>query len=460
MTAKTNPDRKTEGTLPGVAIRYLDGTEARRELAALRRAAYVEERGFLPEADLFTSNDDVGTHVALIDEASGKLIGTTHIALAEETDFPRHSGLAPSVLAKSVLSSRTCVDPDFRGRGYIVYLLYLALRWARMQGRTQLVGYVEEGEPPAARLLSMRSMRNVPPRTVRGSQADYTVVPVWQRLDVALDLAFKKLPRGLKTYVTNELFVDELAALVERNLQRFYMNPWFVKAREKKLTKAQYVEGVCNLHLYVRWTTRLLARVAGITADRDLRKHFLAHLNGEIDHEVMLEKDLAVLGFDVEFVKATMAPDPSIYSFMAVQQSLVAFEQDPALFLMAPLVAEALSANLTDDFIASLEQNIASWGVERPKAAMTFLRSHVYTDGGEDGHWAAVKRILAGRLVDEAAMQKALCLVEAMFQQHEQAYRSFMTTIDLEAAPSAHAPHLATQGLPTVAPRVAEEVAG
>ena len=187
------------------------------------------------------------------------------------------------------------------------------------------------------------------------------------------------------------------------------------------------------MHPLIRETTRLLGLAVGISHNQELRNHYISHLKGEIDHEKMLEKDVSQLGYDVQYLKNSFVPNSDIYNFMNIQRSLLAFDRDPELFLVVPLVAEGLSANLSSEFISDLKDCIASWGVENPKSAMTFLKSHIHTDGGIDGHWVAVKNQLKLCLTSENRLKQANLLLETCFKSHTRATESYMEHIGLSA---------------------------
>src|SRR5690606_5010002 len=106
--------------------------------------------------------------------------------------------------------------------------------------------------------------------------------------------------------------------------------------------------------------------------------------------------------------------------------------EDPILFLIAPLVAEGYSAKMGREFLRALEECIASWGIEVPARAMSFLKSHIHTDGGEAGHWEAVKRSIAGRIKDERTHQRALSLAQALNSTMTAAYESYTDDARIE----------------------------
>lgn len=259
----------------------------------------------------------------------------------------------------------------------------------------------------------------------------YFVVPAHGTVSQWACRAFEAMPRGLKNLVRHTLMPAELVETARAEIFEFYENPWFKKIYAGSLTLNEYGRAIANLHQYVRWTTRLLAQITGQTDDPELRAHFIDHLGGEIDHERMLEADLRGLGWDVDWVMNRMAPDPDILNFMSVQQSLVSFERDPVLFLMVPLVAEGLSGFLTQEFIDALDRCMHSWGIQNPRSVTKFLRSHIHTDGGDDGHWAAVEKAIAGRIRDEAHHQRALSVIHAVSRSMKRAYANYVAVPDL-----------------------------
>jgi hypothetical protein len=425
-------------------VSFHKGGAVPAKLLEWRRQTFVHERRYLTESDLTSENDAKGWHI-LVESADGKtVLGATHIMLAEESDFAAHSGIDARLLTNGVHSSRTFVHPDARHRGYFSLLFYLGMRWARMQGRTMYYGYIEEGEPPFRKMVGPDYLGGVPPRRVVGSDgSDYQVLAVCGSVDYAMHRCYRTLSKGLKEFVNASLMPEEIEHTILAGIENFYMNPWFQQVYAGTASRRQYAAVLANLHHYVRWTTRLLGRIIAETPCAELRGHYLEHLTGEVDHERMLEHDLEALGCDVEYLLEVSAPDPGIVNFMSIQQSLAAFERDPVLFLVVPLVAEGLSAFMAPEFLTALERCIASWGLERPRSAMTFLRSHVHTDGGERGHWQAVRNVLARRLDGERMMQRALAFATALLDAQRQTYTNIAKIVDLRQ----HQPQQAFAGL-------------
>lgn len=291
-------------------------------------------------------------------------------------------------------------------------LLYLALQRARVWRRTLVVA--EPG--PLADLLDMSLGTSTHLRA--------------QYLDLALHRLFAALAPADRARIADR-FVAETLATVARRGREFADNAWCRAVREDRLERAQYVAALANTHLYVRWTPRLLARAIAVSDDEPLRDHFYRHLRGELKHERLIEADLRYLGADVDFVARAMAPAPATLAFMALQESMIGFHQDPAGFLAAPLVAEGLAARVEPDFLARLAANVRRWGYPEPARALRFLASHARADGGDDGHFARNAAALARLVRDDAAQQRLLSAVHLAADAFTRSYDAYAEHFDL-----------------------------
>jgi hypothetical protein len=158
---------------------------------------------------------------------------------------------------------------------------------------------------------------------------------------------------------------------------------------------------------FVKWTTRLLASVISVTDGSALRRHYIKHLSGVIDHERLIENDLRHLGGDLDFVKHHLAPSRHIRKFMSVQESVASFHRDPRLFLAIPLTIEGMSGRLSKEIGEGLAACVKKWGFD-PAKATTFLSSHVVTDGSEDGHWIQTARMVKKHIRDDNSLRNFL----------------------------------------------------
>jgi thiaminase len=196
----------------------------------------------------------------------------------------------------------------------------------------------------------------------------------------------------------------------------FNQGPWCSAIRNGKLTKRQYISTLYNLHAYVQHTTRLCARAVAHSSDLELRNNYIEHFKGEINHEVLIQKDLMSLGEDMDYLKKQHLPNLETKAFMVLQESTIGFYQDPVMFLACPFVAEGISANFADELLEGLEKCIQKWDIKNPEHAMRFLNSHVKFDGGDEGHWKAVIDIVPQYMKNEHDMQKFIAT--AQFAMH------------------------------------------
>jgi hypothetical protein len=361
---------------------------------------------------------DGSTTIQLRDAVSGAIAASIRTIAAERSDFAPLAGIRNQDLSYSLFAGQIRVDgPDAEGMRTLLF--YLALRHTRMSGRRFLIASLDAN----AFELKVAAFEAIP-------NAPTTFITEIQR---SAYKAFEALSEEAKAWAAEHLLTQELEATVKARCADFYGNAFFKSIFDGTITKNQYIESVANNHQFVRWTTRLLGRIVGITEDRVLRRSYIEHLGGEIDHELLLENDLRHLGADVEWVKTVMVPNVDIHQFMCVQESMNAFHQDPMLFLAVPFSIEGITAHMSQEFMEQLKRCIASWGIERPSAACTFLASHIEYDGGDDGHWEASRRMFQRFLRREQDLQRVLNVVHMVMNAVGRAYESYVAVPDLTA---------------------------
>jgi hypothetical protein len=300
--------------------------------------------------------------------------------------------------------------------GLIGPLLYLALRRARIWGRTTVAAAV-----PLAGVLG----KHLALEPVDGGAELHA-----QRIDLAIHRAYAaSSPTGQQ--LCREHMLPEALAIFARHARRFHHTSWARAVRSRRLAQAQYVATLANTHQYVRFTPRLLARAVAISEDEALREHFLRHLDGERRHHELIEADLRYLGADVEFVRERMSPAPATMQFMLVQESMVAFYRDPILFMAAPFVAEGLAAAVGPELLGALVDNIRAWGHDEPQRATRFLRSHVHLDGGDDGHFARTCAVIAQHVRDETIHQRFLTVVQLAAEAFHRSYDAYVDDLSV-----------------------------
>lgn len=313
-------------------------------------------------------------------------------------------------------------------------VLYAAARRARIEGATQIAAHVCDPHRAVTGTLGLVALegRDWPVQAL--DQRSRSLVPAAARLDVAIDRAWRAFAEVRDEALDPQWFIEEIEETIERWLEDIYARGFFRAIFEGTLTREQYVYAASNMHQFVRWTTRLLGLAVGSSHDRPLRDHYLGHLSGEVNHEIIIERDLAHLGVDVGYVVERMPPSPHTRQFMAVQESLIGFHHDPITFMASPLAAEGIASHLTPAFVDALERAIASWGVPEPRKAMMFFTSHVHTDGGEDGHWESTLAILRRHLTSETVAARFLATLRSSQSALTGAYDEYVEHVGGVAA--------------------------
>jgi hypothetical protein len=359
------------------------------------------------------------TRVSFIDESDAE-IASAIVSPAEATPFQAASGLTDDSLGNSVLISDVVCATGGDSNGATPAILYLALRRARIWGRATVIGLIDDSAPEAD-LLRLERLEDV-------GIAGTPLIVGAQRLDLAIDGCWQSADK--KTRATlRTLFVDEAVETLERWVKQFFTSKWFQTLYADRLTREQYILTLSNLHQFVRWTTRLIGRAVAHSHDRELRNHWLHHLQDEINHELIIEKDLKNLGADPQYVVERMPPHPWTLQFMGLQESLIGFHGDPVLFMASPFVAEGYGARLDKHFLDALEASARRWGVSNPKLVTSFYSSHINYDGGDDGHWALTRNILNRCLIDDAHLQRFLTIVRAAADATERGYTAYVSDL-------------------------------
>ena len=344
----------------------------------------------------------------------GRALACVTVCPAELEDL---RGRAPQQLRHTaLLRELDADDPELLGP-----LLYMALRRARIWGRRTVAATL-----PAVGVIGER-LALEPVDGESGLQA--------QRLDLAIHRAYASCDADGQRLCREHMLPEALAIFAD-HARRFHQTAWARAVRGRRLARAQYVATLANTHQYVRFTPRLLARAVAISDDEHLREHFLRHLDGERRHHELLEADLRYLGADVDFVRERMSPAPATMQFMLVQESMVAFYQDPVLFMAAPFVAEGLAAAVGPELLEPLIENIRAWGHNEPQRATRFLRSHVHFDGADDGHWAQTCAIIARYLRDEGTHQRFLAVVQLAAEAFHHSYDAYVDDLSVFSPPA------------------------
>ena len=425
--------------LEDVDITIYEGSDLPDDAKQLRTSIYSSEMGYLTDKTCFNSWDELGAHIVVRTGKDRKAIACGHVYPAETGEFADHSGLAKEQLETGVMMTRVMTHPDFRGQGLIKLVLYACAKQGRAWGRNRMFCFALRGEKPTMQVLKYQWLPELNVRTIRGTaNSVHRFHPATQRLDIAIRRSWDMMPAKLQASVVKSgIIADELVNVAETRIEQFFKNQFFKTIYGQDLSRHHYVRTLSNFHQFVRHTTRILARAASQTEDAKLRKHFLHHLSGEIDHEVQIEVDLSTLKADVEFVKNRMVASEPIEKFMCIQEALLGYRQDPLSYMAVPFGIEGFAANLDEAFVDALEQNVSRWGVKNPSRATTFIRAHIVSDGGDDGHWEQNKKAISRFIDSEPKASRFLNVLNITFDAMEEIYADFVAEPDVSVLPGA-----------------------
>lgn len=403
-----------EATTERWALTVNEGTEAiLTEVLALRKKVYVDEWRIMNAHELPSPNDTHGVHVLLRDRITGELVGCTHMMEADHSDFVAQTGLAPSALSTSVLSSRSTVARDHRKKGVFQLLVYAASQWYRRKGKKFLVSYIQEGDHPTHtrfRLRPIPGARDHVVKIVNGT--DVRLKPYAETLEYIMHRGTQDVAPELMELIA-QLAPQEIEYRVSKMAERINQSALWRRAADGTLTSFQYADLLSQLHHFVRFTTRVIARALSHSEDKVLRAHFRKHMVEETDHELIIESDLENLGMDVDYFVRHKVAHPGIFNFNGLQESLLGYRHDPVLYMAVPFAVEGLSAFISESNMNLLYAAARSWGIENPKLVTAFLASHRHFDGGEGGHWEMTLDMIRRYVRTENQTKQFLSIAQA-----------------------------------------------
>ncbi len=371
-----------------------------------------------------------GCDVAVVERASGRTVAFASALHAEGSDFQERTRLAPAVLENAVYLTRVHVAPEAPS-GTLSVLLYAAARQARGWGRHTAAFLLADDQTPLATRYGLTPLQGVSRVDVPGTGAFRAKA---QRLDMLLYKTAEEATAAGQ-FLEPTFLVTEIRDTIENLfLDRVGGTRFFQAVEAGTLTREQYVYTLTQLHQFVRYTTRLLGRCVALSDESAMRNHFIQHLTGEINHEVIIERDLEHLGEDSRYVKEASQPNLPTRQFMCTQESAIAFYGDPVLMLAAPLAAEGVSGHLDGRFMEKMNAVVGAWGVKDPQKATRFMSSHIEFDGGDDGHWQGNLVMLSRYLRTELALRRFLALLRVSVDAVLKQYDSYVGDVELWSA--------------------------
>lgn len=405
-------------------------TLVEQSVAAAPRA----EAGLVPLGSWLHGEDSKeSTRVSIFVDSGQRCIATALVTPAEESSAFGRFKLPRAALGRCIVVSDVMLDPA--ADSALSTLMYACLRRGRIWDRATIVTAVS-GEAGGDRRsaespdrFDLTPLYKLQPTEHGGT----TWTPVAQRIDLSIHRAWTQTSTAMQGFL-QEQFSAEAVETLNRWIERFFKTPWFQSIYDGTLTREQYGYCLANQHQFVRYTTRLIGRAVSHSDDRAMRNKWLEHLQGEINHELIIEKDLQALQADVDYVVHWMVPNVANQQFMVAQESAIAFHMDPVLFMAAPFVAEGFTARLDHGLIDALRRTAKSWGVDNPKQVTAFWSSHVEYDGGDDGHWEHSRRMLDDYLRTDRDLQRFLNVVRLACNAFERSYTSYVEDLAIFGA--------------------------
>jgi hypothetical protein len=359
-------------------------------------------------------------------DGDGTLLATAGIDLEPEAIAGR-TGLPRERVATAAWLTGVTRAPGAHGQRAEHVAVYAALQRARIAGRHEVGATVVDDATPFTRQLGLAPLPGTDRIDVAGLGSFRHTA---QRLDVALARAFEAADSASDP-IAPAYLVREIGEFMTRYFDRIWNTAWFRAVADGTLTRGQYVYTLSNMHQFVRFTTRILGRCVAHADDPKLRVHFIRHLQEEVNHELIIERDLAAMGEDVAFVVQRMSPNLATRQFMAAQESAIGFHMDPILLMAAPLAAEGISGHLDQEFMDDLHANVRRWGVPDPERVTRFYSSHIELDGGDDGHWESTMHTLAAHVRTETALARFLSLLRVTTDAMVRCYDSWVQDLAL-----------------------------
>jgi thiaminase len=371
-----------------------------------------------------------GTLVSITNK-EGQALAAAVVTPAAKSQFQKLTKLPKKALANSMAISSIWMAPHVNQANLLPAILYFALRRGRIWDCKNVVSLMPKvnADIPVATILNFETLLNV--AEIKDESAIF--IAMVQDLQYALYNVVKHCDHDIMSLLQAN-YIDEIVETTKNWLQDFYQGSWAKAVINGTLTKQQYVNNLYNFYHYVRQTTRLCGRCIYHSEDLPVRNHFIYHLKGEVNHEVLIERDLTYLGYELDYIKNFRIPDKGTKHFMVVQESTIAYYEDPILMLACPLVAEGVTAHFEEKYKNALHDIVASWGYKIPEKACHFLDSHMCFDGGEDGHWAHVVNTIKMYIKTEEELQRFLSVLKAAMDGMRQSFDESVDQLALWSA--------------------------
>lgn len=362
----------------------------------------LDPNGWIISSPITADNKKIFKNIITIKNKAKQTIIVINSYAAINSEILLNNKLSKEQLDNCWYIDSLWLSPDVAVSEAIPLALYCAIKEARVNNKDIVLTIKNtENNFPIMTYLKANKIKELNKNNILiGQKVNYALI----------DLA-ENLPKNSGDFINKE-FCNDMLRLFFNWYEEFKAGSWSQAIINGTLTKEQYKSTLYNLHTYVQYTTRICARAVAHSDNIHLRNNYIEHLRGEINHEILIQKDLIQLGEDVDYLKKHYIPNKKTQAFMILQESVIGFYQDPIMLLACPFVAEGVSANMKPEFVDKLEETVAKWGIKEPKKAIRFVASHVKFDGGDDGHWEEVIHILPQFIKTEHDRQKFTSIIK------------------------------------------------
>ncbi len=358
-----------------------------------------------------------------------KAIGSTFQKASELTNKQLHNC--------AIIHVPQIHDTNYK-KNILPVLCYFALRQARIWRCQNIIFACDESNTTAKEIKTL--LRLDPLAHCQAICAKNQSLAVYaQRIKYAIYHAYEQSDEQYKSFIQSE-FINEILESFEIWVSHFFKESWFNAVNTKTITKEQYITSLYNMHQFVRHTTRLAARCVACSDEKELRNHYIYHLKGEINHEIIIESDLKGLGVDLDYLLNAHIAHTATSEFIVLQESIIGYKQDAVMMLACPFIAEGMTANISSDFVNNLHATIKSWGIEKPESVSRFLTSHMKFDGGIDGHWLQVIMMTHEFVKNELQLQHYLNTMRLAMTGYAHGFNANIDDLELWRPMEATAP--------------------
>ena len=241
----------------------------------------LDDRGWLIRHDHQMLSDNAMV-ISLMSDDKFKAVAIVSPAVGSY--FQAKTMLNSEYLQNTLFLSSLWLSPDTDTNEILPGILYLALRRGRIWNKTNIVSLLPNVNALLASTAKLQVLSNL---SVIENQG-VILYPVAQRIKYSLYYLYQST-KGTYRDIINQNIVHEIVETVNKWLfNNVFKSPWVQAIFDGSFTKQQYIHLLYNTYQYVRLTLRLISRCIAFSDNMELRDHFVYHLRGEVNHELII----------------------------------------------------------------------------------------------------------------------------------------------------------------------------